>query len=167
MENGRAATSPARRSPLDLGPRARGVFALAYVVVMGAVVVGAQYRPDHTFGFQMFNETSTLNIQLFRRVRGQKELVPIVGGAYQTRAPDGSLHEIRWNDRIHDRVLGRLDRPQHAKYGLDGQLFRLELALEDFVKHLDDDAETKEIVAVVETSKNGRPGVARLKAARR
>jgi hypothetical protein len=116
----------------------------------------------------MFNETSTLNIHLYRRVHGRKGLVPIVDGAYRTRAPDGSAREIRWNDRVHDRVLGRLDSPQHAKYGLAGQLFRLELALDDFVHHLAGDAETDEVIAVVETRKNGRePSVVRLKAVRR
>jgi hypothetical protein len=46
----------------------------------------------------------------------------------------------------------------HAAYGLDAQLFRLKLALEDVLSHTRDDRETRALVAVVDTVKNGRPG---------
>jgi len=161
------APAPNRRSLLDLGRRGRLAFAVLYVVVMLVVVIGAQHRPDHVFGFQMFNETSTLTIRLYRRVHGSKRNDALPDGTFRTRAPDGSWREIRWNDRVHDPVLGKLERPVHAKYGLAGQLFRLQLALDDFVAHLADDRETEAIIAVVQTLKNGRsPAVVRLKAVR-
>jgi hypothetical protein len=157
------ATTP--RSLLDLGPRARAVFAACYVFVMLVVVVSAQYQPDHAFGFQMFNESSTVNIHLYRRVRGKRALEPFVDGGFTTRRRNGEARRVRWHDRVRDRVLGRLDETVHAKYGLAGQLQRLELALQDFAQHLGDDRDTEEIVAVVETRKNGRrPAVVRLKA---
>jgi hypothetical protein len=160
--------SAASRSWLDLGPRARVAFAVAYASVMLVVVISAQYRPDHAFGFQMFNETSTLNIHLYRRIRGERQLEAFVDGGFTTRGKDGSPRRIEWRDRVRDRVLGRLDETVHAKYGLAGQLQRLDLALKDFVRHLGDDQDTQEIVAVVETRKNGRkPAVVRLKARRR
>jgi hypothetical protein len=158
----------AGRSWLDLGPRARVAFAAAYVLGMIAVVISAQYRPDHAFGFQMFNESSTVNIHLYRRVKGQRALEAFVDGGFTTRGKDGAPRRIEWRDRVRDRVLGRLDETVHAKYGLAGQLFRLELALQDFARHLGDDRDTDEIVAVVETRKNGKnPAVVRLKARRR
>ncbi len=160
------ATAP--RSPLDLGARARVVFAAVYVAVMLVVVVSAQYQPDHAFGFQMFNESSTVNIHLYRRVRGKRTLEPFVDGGFTTHRRSGESRRIEWRDRVRDRVLGRLDETVHAKYGLAGQLHRLELALQDFARHLGDDRDTQEIVAVVETRKNGRnPAVVRLKARRR
>jgi hypothetical protein len=156
-----------RRSVLELGPRARVVFALVYVLVMVAVVVSAQLRPDHVFGFQMFNESSTVNIHLFRRVRGRRALEPLPNGSFVDRS-QGNARTLSWLERVHDPVLSKLDTPTHAKYGLEGQLFRLQLALDDFVARLPKGSDTLGLVAVVETLKNGRdPRVVRLKAEHR
>lgn len=158
----------ARRSLLDLGPRARVAFALAYVTVMGWVIGSAQGRPDHVFGFQMFNQSSKIDIRLFRRVRGRRAPVPIVNGTWEARDATGAVHAFRWGDRVKDPVLRVLDKPVHAKYGLEGQLFRLERALEDVLAHLPDDAETTGLIASVGTLKNGRfPTKVRLEAERR
>lgn len=131
-----------------------------YVVAIAVVIVLAQQNPDHVFGFQMFNESSRLRIELFRRVRGapSRELVKVVDGSWQARDRRGKLRSFSYHDRIRDRTLARLEQSVHASYGLDGQLFRLKLALEDVLAHTRDDRETKSLVAVVETVKNGRPG---------
>jgi hypothetical protein len=157
LDSGRETALGVRRSILDLGPRARVGFAVAYVTVMLAVVVSAQSRADHVFGFQMFNESSTLNIHLFRRVRGRRTLERLDRGSFVDRV-GGVARTFSWQDRVHDPVLSQLDTATHAKYGLSGQLFRLQLALEDFVRELPADAETLGLVAVVETTKNGRDG---------
>ena len=108
-----------------------------------------------------------MNIHLFRRVSGQREPEPLPGGVFRDRDGTG-VRWFRWQDRVHDPVLGRLDTPQHAKYGLAGQLFRLQLALDDFVARLPPEAVTQGLVARVDTLKNGRdPGVVRLRAVRR
>ena len=160
-------TAQGARSVLDLGPRARVVFALVYVGVMLGVVISAQFRPDHVFGFQMFNESSTVNIHLFRRVRGHRELEPLPTGAFRDR-DGGRWRVFSWHDRVRDPVLGHLEAPQHAKYGLAGQIFRLQLALDDFVSRLPADALTVGLFARVDTLKNGRdPDVVRLKAVRK
>lgn len=131
-----------------------------YVVALVGVIVVAQENPDHVFGFQMFNESSRLRIELYRRVRGapRGELVPVVDGSWQARDRRGNLRTFSYHDRIRDRTLGTLNQSVHAPYGLDGQLFRLKLALEDVLEHTRDDKETKALVAVVDTVKNGRPG---------
>jgi hypothetical protein len=162
VTNASEAVPSVRRSLLELGPRARVVFAVLYVGVMLSVVASAQFRPDRVFGFQMFNESSTVNIHLFRRVRTSPRLLPLVNGEFSD-GPPGAPRLIRWTDRVHDPTLGRLDVPTHAKYGLEGQLFRLQLALDDFMSELPSGAQTSELVAVVDTVKNGRPpGVVRL-----
>jgi len=131
-----------------------------YLVALAAVILAARQNPDHVFGFQMFNESSRLRIELFRRVRGAPngELVKVVDGTWQARDRRGKLRTFSYHDRIRDRTLGKLDQSVHASYGLDGQLFRLKLALEDVLSHTRDDRETKALVAVVETVKNVRPG---------
>ena len=156
-----------RRSLLDLGPRTRVAFAALYVAVMAAVIVSAQFRPDHVFGFQMFNQSSKIEIHLARKVRGKKKPVPVVDGVWEARDRHGAVHAFSWHDRVKDDVLGVLERRIHARYGLEGQLFRLQLALEDVASHIPDDAETTALLASVDTIKNGRPaGVVKFEARR-
>lgn len=167
MTEASEAVPSVRRSLLELGPRSRVAFAVFYVGVMLSVVVSAQFRPDRVFGFQMFNESSTLNIHLFRRIGQSPRLVPIADGEFYDQG-HGSSRVFRWTERVHDPTIGRLDVPTHAKYGLEGQLFRLQLALDDFVAQLPEGAQTSELVAVVDTVKNGRaPGSVRLHSVRR
>lgn len=145
-----------RRSILDLGPRLRAGFALAYVTLMLVVVVTGQQRPDHAFGFQMFNESSNMNIHLYRRVRGSHRLEPLRDGVLRERTRHG-VEVVRWGDRVRDPVLGVLERPVHAKYGLAGQLYRLEFALDEFASRVPRGGTTTGIVAIVLAEHNGRP----------
>lgn len=131
---------------------------MLYTAVMATVIVSAQFRPDHVFGFQMFNQSSKIEIHLARKVRGKKRPVPVVDGAWEARDRRGTVRTFRWEDRVKDDVLGALERRVHARYGLEGQLFRLQLALEDVLAHIPDDAETTALLASVDTIKNGRPG---------
>lgn len=157
-----------RRSILELGPRSRLVFAVVYALVMTGVIVSAQFRPDHAFGFQMFNQSSTIQIALFRKVRGQRRTVPVVDGAWEAVDRAGVRRTFRWQDRVNDSVLRTLDRPVHARYGLEGQVFRLEQALNDVLEHVPDDMETTALIAEVSGSKNGRaPELVKLRAKRR
>jgi hypothetical protein len=146
------------------------VFSALYVVgIVSAIAAGAR-EPDRVFGFQMFNETSTLNISLERRVRqGKKRVtVPAPGGVWQARDRSGVVRDFRWTDRVRDRVLGHLEVKRAASYGLEGQLFRLKKALADVLAHIPEDAETEALIAVVEASRNGRaPERIRLTAVRR
>jgi hypothetical protein len=141
---------------LDLGPRARVVFALAYLALQGLLVGYGLSVPDHVFGFQMFNESSRIRISLFRQVRGRRKLVPVRGGTWEARDEKGGLHTFHWDDRVHYYVLRRLDGFVPAAYGLEAQRVRLQQALDDVATHIPEDAETEALVAVVDASKNGR-----------
>jgi hypothetical protein len=160
----------AKASRLDLGVTARTILAIAYVVVQGALLATASARPDGVFAFRMFNESSTISIDLFRRIRktdGTEVLAP-TDGRWQAKDESGAQHSVSWNDRVRDPILGTLGRPVHAAYGVDAQLFRLQHALDDFVETLTGDRETTALVARVGIVKNGRPRTERqLESARR
>jgi hypothetical protein len=125
---------------------------------LGAIAWG-QLAPDHVLGFQMFNETSTMSVQLFREVERKRRrvLVPVPDGAWSARDEAGKVHEYAWQDRIKYWPLSSLNAKVRAKYGLSAQLFRLQGALHDVVRHIPGDAQTLALVAVVETTRNGRP----------
>jgi hypothetical protein len=139
-----------RSSWLDLDVRGRTLFAALYLAVQAGLVLSSPLRPDGVFSFQMFNESSTIKIQLSRR---------IVTPAGERTVPANGW--TGWTDRIVDPVLGTLGREVHASYGVDAQLFRLQRALDDVAAHLPRDAETKGLVADVEVRRNGRPPVVR------
>jgi hypothetical protein len=138
----------------------RPLFFFGYLGVQALLLVRAQSSPDFVFGFQMFNASSELKIALFRQLRPRHKraakLVPVTVGTWQVQGSDGTVHTYRWNDRVRDGVLGTLDRYVHASYGLDAQLFRLQLALDDVAQHLPGDDETAALVALVESRRNGR-----------
>ena len=145
---------------LDLGPISRVAFAVAYVTGVLCLLVFGLRAPDHVFGFQMFNESSRITLNLYREVkgkRGRKRRLPISDGAWEARDSQGRVLTFRWSDRVRYRVLNRLGRSTHAAYGLDAQLFRLQRALDDVAAHISDDTETLALIAVVEATKNGRP----------
>jgi hypothetical protein len=157
-------------SPLDLSPRLRGVFFCAYLSAQLTLLVRAQSSPDFVFGFQMFNESSDLKISLFREIRrkGRTRLVPVRDGTWQVEDRAGNQHEYHWQARVRDGVLAHLDQYEHASYGLEAQLYRLQFALRDVAAHLPGDDETEALLAVVDTVKNGREhGQVRLRENRR
>jgi hypothetical protein len=148
----------AKASFLDIGMRGRVVFAVAYLAAQGALVLTADQRPDGVFSFQMFNESSTIAIQLARRVAnpgGGTADVP-VDGAWEASDGRGGVHVFRWSDRVRDPILATLGRPVHAAYGVAAQLFRLQHALDDVADHLEGDVETRALVADVRIRRNGR-----------
>lgn len=125
-----------------------------------------QRTPDHAFGFQMFNESSRLNIHLKREVKTKrgKTLVAVKDGRWQAPDKGGSQRQYAWQDRVTDVGVRTLDVSVHAAYGLDAQLFRLQAALNDVATHIPEDTRTLALVADVETLRNGVPGSVRLRA---
>jgi hypothetical protein len=136
----------------------RATFALSFLGLQLALVSTADLRADRIFGFRMFNESSSLSFELFRKVRrGRGErLIPIRDGAWRARSTSGESHEFHWTDRVRYSALAEPSRLRHATYGLEAQLFRLQRALDDVATHTPDDAETIQFVAVADTLKNGR-----------
>jgi hypothetical protein len=144
-------------SKLDLGIWGRTVLAGTYIVVQAALVATAYERPDHVFGFQMFNESSTISIELSRRIRRPDGtvLVARTAGEWQARDAHGVVHAFSWSDRVKDPIVGTLGRPVHAAYGVDAQLFHLQKALDDVASHIEEDAETVALIADVSVNRNG------------
>jgi hypothetical protein len=139
---------------LDLGPRARVVFAAVWIVTQAGLVLTAGLRPDHIFGFRMFPEASTMTIHLLRTTPTGEEPAP--GGEWSARDAHGQLRHFSWRDRVRDPILASLDRRVFASYGVEAQLARLQRALDDVATHLDGDDETSRLRAEVVLSKNGR-----------
>lgn len=140
--------------------KARLGFCIVFFGLELCSIAWGKRTPDHVFGFEMFNESSTLTIHLLREEerRHKRVLVPVRDGRW--RAPDasGNWHEHAWSDRVRYQPLGTLEREVHARYGLAGQLLHLQAALEDVAAHLPDDARTLAVVADVETKRNGVRG---------
>jgi hypothetical protein len=147
-----------RSSWLDLDVRGRTLFAALYLALQAGLVLSSPLRADGVFSFQMFNESSTIRIHLWRRLstpEGERN-VPTNG---QWSA---------WNERVKDPILGTLEREVHASYGVEAQLFRLQNALDDVASHLPGDTETVALMADVEVRRNGRPPIVRhIESARR
>lgn len=154
---------------LDLGPKTRIAFVVAYLALQLGLILSADWRPDRVFGFRMFNESSSLKFELYRKVRrrGRERSVPLADGSWQARTTTGEQRTFNWTDRVRYGALMRPGEFVHATYGLDAQLFRLQRALEDVLAHIPEDQETVALVAEVETLKNGRPGEHRTLEARR
>lgn len=145
---------------------ARAAFVALFFGLELAGVAWGLRTPDHTLGFQMFNETSRLTIHLFREVRKKKRrvLVPLPDGRWQAPDATGKLRDYAWQERVHYSPLNVLGTSMHARYGLDGQLFHLQAALDDMVQHVTDDPSTLALVAKVDTLRNGVPGRVELRA---
>jgi hypothetical protein len=139
------------------------------VAFFGLELVGiawGQRTPDRALGFQMFNETSRLTIHLFREVKQKRKrvLVPVPDGRWQAPDASGRLRDYAWQDRVLSRPLSVLNKSVRARYGLAAQLFHLQAALDDAVRHLPEDRETLALVAKVDTLRNGLPGQLELRA---
>jgi len=142
-----------RHGVLDLGPRARVVFAACWIAGQCALVVTAPLRSDHIFGFRMFPEASTLEIHLSRITAGAT--LPVPSGEWSASDARGQLRHFSWRDRVRDPVLAAVDVRVFASYGVDAQLARLQRALDDVADHLDGDDETRRLRADVIVRKNG------------
>jgi hypothetical protein len=103
----------------------------------------------------MFNESSTIEVGLFRGLKGGVE-VPVADGTWVARDTSGQTRTFRWRDRVPQPALSTFDAPIHASYGADAQLARLRAALDDVAAHTADDVETVQLVLHVSVRRNGR-----------
>jgi len=153
-----------RSSRLDLGVTKRTILAAVYLLVQVSLLVTASARPDGVFAFRMFNESSTISIELLRRVRHNGGTVEVAApnGVWEARDASGAVHTLSWKDRVRDPILGTLGRPVQAAYGVDAQLFRLQRALDDVVSNIAQDSETEALLARVLVVRNGHQRFERL-----
>jgi hypothetical protein len=160
VERTRALLGIFRRIVLDLGPTVRVFFAGVYLAIQATLVWTASARADRAFGFQMFNESSTMIILLSREVEA-----PSGHGTIAVLAPHGEWvakdamgfpHRFAWHDRVRAPELCAFDRPIPAPYGTAAQLARLQAALDDVATHTPDDADTARLMADVTLRRNGR-----------
>jgi len=142
----------------ELGRKARLLFVVLFLGLQLGLIFTAEERPDRTFAFRMFNESSSLKFDLYREVKARRgrRRVPVPDGNWQARTPSGSVAEFHWTDRVRYPSLTRFSVFVHTPYGLDAQLFRLQKALDDVASHIPEDTETLALIAVVDTLKNGR-----------
>jgi hypothetical protein len=154
---------------LDLDVRGRTLFAALYLAVQAGLVLSSRSRPDGVFSFQMFNESSTISIHLSRRMTTPSGEVTVpTNGKWEEKSETGGHKLFSWNDRVADPMLGTLDREVHAAYGVDAQLYRLQRAMDDFVRSLPQGTETRSLVADIQVRRNGRePFVRHLESVRR
>jgi hypothetical protein len=151
---GTAGRSAPKSSPLDLGPWGRTAFAALWIGLQVALILSAGGRADHIFGFRMFPEASTIEIRLWRETAMGPVRAP--QGEWSARDVAGQLRHFSWRDRVRDPILASIDTRVFASYGVDAQLARLGLALDDVALHVPEDAETRRLRAEVLVRRNGR-----------
>ncbi len=151
---GTGGRSTPKSSPLDLGPWGRAAFAALWIGLQVALILSAGGRADHIFGFRMFPEASTIEIRLWRETARGPVRAP--GGEWSARDATGQLRHFSWRDRVRDPILASVDNRVFASYGVDAQLARLGLALDDVALHVPEDAETRRLFAEVLVRRNGR-----------
>lgn len=151
---------PSAARPTRLRLLGRASFALIFFGLELGGIAWGQRAPDRVLGFQMFNESSRLTIHLFRELKkkSKRVRVPLPDGSWQARDRSGKARRYVWSDRVRASPIDVVGQSVHARYGLDAQLFRLQAALDDFVRHIPEDTATLALVAEVETLKNGKPG---------
>jgi hypothetical protein len=132
----------------------RVVFAAAWIAMQVALVLTAGRRLDHSYGFRMFSEASTMEVRLARQVRAGWVAAP--RGEWSARDAQGQLRHFSWRDRVRDPGLASLDERVFASYGVDVQLAWLQRALDDVSDHVPEDGETLRLRADVTYWKNGR-----------
>jgi hypothetical protein len=157
---------------VELHPLARAFFATLYLSVQAILIVTGARRPDHTFAFQMFSESSTVRLVLLREITAPSGHGTVVVSVHhgEWTAPDalGTRHRFDWRDRVKAPGLSTFDVTLDAAYGVRAQLGRIQAALDDVAAHINDDDETQRLLVDATCVKNGRePTLMRLASAPR
>jgi hypothetical protein len=143
--------------------RRRVAFAAAYLGVQAGLVATAGRRPDASFGFRMFSESSTIEVSLTREIDAPSGhgtvAVPAPDGVWAARDKEGQLRKVRWSDRVKEAALATFDVPMHASYSADAQLARWHAALDYVAAHTPEDAETRALALDISVRRNGRDPV--------
>jgi hypothetical protein len=144
---------------VDLGPRGRVAFALAFFGAQLALIATASGRPERAFGFQMFPESTVVTQRLYREVGrpgGPTRRMHAPGGAWRARDEAGKVRDFSWADRVRFYRINRFDETAFASYGAPAHRYRVRAALDDVAAHLEGDAETRRLVVELDFRINGR-----------
>ncbi|HEU4538226.1 MAG TPA: hypothetical protein VFS00_29090, partial [Polyangiaceae bacterium] len=104
---------------IELGPRGRVAFALAFFGAQLGLVATANGRPERAFGFQMFPESTMVSVRLFREVGrpgGPTRRVHVEGGAWRARDASGKMRDFSWHDRVRFTRISTFDQTVFASY---------------------------------------------------
>lgn len=137
------------------------MFALLFFAAELALIVSAPLRVDKVFGFEMFNGSSDIRIELYRRIRRRGKLVEVrvQGGTWIAPDASGTPHQFYWGHLLRGTRLTRLDETRHAKDGVDAQVYHLQRALDYAITRIPEDAQTVALVARVQGVHNGHTPV--------
>jgi hypothetical protein len=141
---------------LDLGPRGRTIACAIFFGAEAVLVATATLRSDRSYGFRMFPESSSITVHLSRRL-ADGTLVPVEKGRWEAHDCSGGTHAFAWPRMVRFPAPARLDVPVGAPYGVESEIHRTEDAMRWVLAHVDDDCETRGLVARVEARRNGRP----------
>jgi hypothetical protein len=135
-------------------PSLRTLFAAAWLVAQAALVLTAERRSNHAFGFRMFEEITTVELRVSRLVDDGGNLP--MGATWTAHDCDGRPVEYRWHDLV--RVGPTfLNGPLLEPYGADTGLMRARAAVAWVATHTPRDCETRGLVATVSRVRNRRP----------
>jgi len=134
------------------------IFAVAWLAAQVALVLTADRRVDAAFGFQMFTESSTIRMSLYREIigaDGQRLRVHVDDGVWSANDAGGLRRSFAWSERVRRYELARFDTETAAKYSAAATLARLQAALDDVATHTPDDADTRRFFLDVTVRRNG------------
>ena len=147
---------------LDLGLRARVLFALAFFALELGLILSSPLRIDGVFAFEMFNASSDIEIRLARKLRASDGRLierDMPGGKWTARDARGNEHVYRWRELVRGTRLTRIEQKVHAKNGVRAQLYHLQRALDHVAANIPNDAQTVALVAHVRGMENGHTAI--------
>ena len=133
-------------------PWLRTAFAAAWLAAQAVLIATAGARLQHSFGFRMFEESSTASLHVERIVEGGSLPVGLDWTAHDCR---GAPHTYVWR-RLVPFGPYQLDVPLNEPYGVDAAVARARAAVAWVATHTPDDCESSALDATVTPDTNGR-----------
>jgi hypothetical protein len=140
---------------LDLGRRGRTAICAVFFGSEALLIATAGLRSDRAYGFRMYPESSTIVLQVSRRLQSG-ETVPILDNRWQATDCDGKLHAFNWRKFARYPAPSRLDEKFSVGYGVDNGVERSRDLVRWVADHTPLDCETQAFVVHLEATRNGR-----------
>jgi hypothetical protein len=129
------------------------LFAVGWLTLQAVLVLTAQRRFNHAFGFRMFEESTTVTLHVERLVDDAGSLP--IAAAWTVHDCAGRPVTYRWSELVPVGPF-RLDVPLSEPYGADAGLARARAAVAWVAAHTPGDCETRALTATVTRVRNGR-----------